>query len=299
MDKEDILTLIEIAEEDKTPKLDLSNREIDELPAEIGRLTELKQLILSYNNISTLPPEIGNLKNLESLLLLRNKLTSIPVEICGLSKLTLLELSHNYITELPEEIGELSELTTLDISYCQIDKLPLSFTKLISLKDLYLENNRFQFPPEKVLKRGLYATMYFLTEEQKKRDAKKINVQIFNMPIEAQLAFKQYIECFNGVVTSKYLDKFNFDIGFINTDNEDVKTDKQLQNYFFDFVQYIKENIGNFNQETANKDKINLFDLQVLELRNQIRELNKSLDGKVQDIQEIQAQLLNLSNKLG
>ncbi|MBK8805950.1 MAG: leucine-rich repeat domain-containing protein [Bacteroidales bacterium] len=69
MDKDDLLVLIENAYVGNKTKLDLSNRDISEIPEEIGKLQNLKILNLSYNTIKKLPPSIGKLHNLEVLML--------------------------------------------------------------------------------------------------------------------------------------------------------------------------------------------------------------------------------------
>jgi len=297
MDKEDVRALIKNAIQEKATKLDLSNRDIQELPSEIGELTELKHLNISYNKLTTLPKELGNLKKLDTLLIYRNKLTDMG-PICTLTRLTTIDICYNYITEIPEEIGNLSELTTLDISYCQIERLPFSFTKLLSLKAFHSENNNFLYPPKKVIKRGIYATMYFLTQEKKKLDARKIHIQVFNMPQEAQIAFNEYIECFNKVLFPNEDIKALFDIKHINSDSSKKISENQMQEYFFSFISYIKENINNFNEDPEKKDKIKIFDLQVADLRNQINILNSSLESKIDDIQNIQDKLLIILKRL-
>ena len=51
------------------------------VPAEIGRLTSLRQLGLSGNQLTSLPAEIGQLTALTWLNLDRNQLTSLPAAI--------------------------------------------------------------------------------------------------------------------------------------------------------------------------------------------------------------------------
>jgi len=216
MEKEDILELISNAISNNFKRLDLSNRDIQELPNEIGKLTGLEHLNLCFNRIQTLPPEIGNLKNLKTLLLSRNEIVSLPPEIGNLKRLNLLDLSHNRILELPDTIGHLSELKTLDASYGQLQKLPLQFIELLSLKKLYLENNPLTFPPAKVVKRGLYATMYFLLEKKRKIETSKVILQVFNIPEKFKEPLNQYIKCFADIVSTVYEHDMKFEINFLN-----------------------------------------------------------------------------------
>ena len=292
MEKEDILLFIQRFDPEATTKLSLSNKDIEFIPAEIGLLTNLKHLDLSYNNIKELPPEIFKLKNLETLLLFRNDISELSSEIRQLSNLTLLDISYNSITELPPETGQLNNLKILDAGHCKLTKLPLELIHLLSLKDLYLEENPLVFPPLKVVMRGLYATMYHLAQEKKKRDAAKVMVQIYNMPEEIQTPFKQYINCFNDVVSNANSYDVSFGIKFINQYlNSEVEIEVGVENYLYDFLKFIKENIDNIKTSKTNKTKMSIFDLQVVELRNEITNLNDSLRDKKGEMTEIQKKI--------
>ena len=65
----------------KVRRLDLSGKQLDKLPASIGRLTNLVELSLSDNKLTALPPEMGRLTKLTSLAANDNKLKSLPAEI--------------------------------------------------------------------------------------------------------------------------------------------------------------------------------------------------------------------------
>ena len=85
-----------------------------------GRVTRLD---LSENQLSgTIPAEIGNLTSLTDLLLGRNQLSgTIPVEIGNLTSLDDLELHVNQLSgTIPAEIGNLPSLTTLSIGVNQL-----------------------------------------------------------------------------------------------------------------------------------------------------------------------------------
>ena len=55
-----------------------------------------------------------------------------------------LELQNNELTELPDTLGALANLRTPRLSFNKLTKLPKSVSKgaLVSLKGLYLQNNR-------------------------------------------------------------------------------------------------------------------------------------------------------------
>ena len=61
MNKKELLQVIEKAAKDEVTRLDLSGKELTELPAEIGQLVNLQRLNLSGNQLTTLPPEIAQL----------------------------------------------------------------------------------------------------------------------------------------------------------------------------------------------------------------------------------------------
>ena len=51
------------------------------VPAEIGRLSALRELSLGVNQLTSVPAEIGQLTSLKVLDLVGNKLTSVPAAI--------------------------------------------------------------------------------------------------------------------------------------------------------------------------------------------------------------------------
>ena len=83
------------------------------LPAELGRLSALRELSLHGNQLTCLPAEIGQLTALEKLCLDQNRLTSVSAEIGQLTSLRGLNLNGNKLTSVPAEIGQLISLETL------------------------------------------------------------------------------------------------------------------------------------------------------------------------------------------
>ena len=59
----------------------LSGNELTSVPAEIGRLTSLRELHLHGNRLLSVPAEIGQLTSLRELDLSDNELTSVPAAI--------------------------------------------------------------------------------------------------------------------------------------------------------------------------------------------------------------------------
>lgn len=300
MDKEDSIFFIKKAKDKKSKSLDLSNRDLTELPAEIGELTHLEHLDLSYNSLKEIPREIGKLVNLKTLLLLKNKVVELPPEIGHLKSLHLIDISHNAFITLPSEIGSLYNLRSLDASYGKMKSLPMEFIDLLSLKELYLEENDFEFPPQKVIKRGLYATMHYLATEKKRSDASKVMLQVFNMPQVLQAPFREYLSYFNDLVSNVNEKEVRFDAKFIKHEDFGNNIDMKVgvENYLYDFMDFIRLKIEE-TKNASDEKKMSIMDLQVAELRKQISEFNNSLDTKMKEINTIQTKMNDFLKNLG
>ena len=90
MDRSDLLSFLKRSKANNVTELDLSNKDIHEIPDEIGELHALKILNLSYNNIKEVPTSICNLTSLEKLFLTRNQITRMPSGIGNLVKLKII-----------------------------------------------------------------------------------------------------------------------------------------------------------------------------------------------------------------
>ena len=79
--------------------LDLSNKQITEIPSEMGRLKELRHLYLNGNQIVKIPSEIKNLK----------KLIALYLNTKGESRLKTLQMlkDANFTIESDKELDEL------------------------------------------------------------------------------------------------------------------------------------------------------------------------------------------------
>jgi len=78
-------------------KLDLSNKELEELPEDIDKYVNLKVLNLRNNKFKKFPTQVSSLPNLEKLLLSNNNIGSMPKEILDNKKLEVLYLDGNNI----------------------------------------------------------------------------------------------------------------------------------------------------------------------------------------------------------
>ena len=109
-------------------------------------------LDLTYKNLTNLPTEIGKLVNLKKLYLNHNQLSSLPAEICKLVNLQYLFLNDNQLNSLPEEISKLVNLQVLHLEDNQLSSLPAEISKFINLQMLCLYNNKLKSLPVEILK---------------------------------------------------------------------------------------------------------------------------------------------------
>ena len=125
-----------------------------EIPAELGRLSNLRRLYLGDNQLTgTIPSELGNLSKLEFLALEDNQLTgTIPAELGRLSNLTYLSLGDNQLTgTIPSELLSLSKLESLALGDNQLTgTIPSELAKLSRLWQLWLPRCglKGEIPPE-------------------------------------------------------------------------------------------------------------------------------------------------------
>jgi internalin A len=169
MTQEELLALIEQAANEGWKELDLSGKELTELPAAISKLTQLETLILGKvtqgiweevdgkfvppaitNQLTTLPQGLASLENLRSLDLSGNPLTVIPESVLELQKLAFLTLVRVNLSEIPDSIAQLSNLTSLNLSNNQISKIPDSIAQLSNLTTLNLSRNHLSEIPDSI-----------------------------------------------------------------------------------------------------------------------------------------------------
>jgi small GTP-binding protein len=167
MEKKEVLHIIEEAARNNLAGLDLSDSQLETLPAEIGELKNLTTLYLSKNQLERLPAEIGELKNLTTLYLTGNQLKTLPAEIGELTSLTTLYLTENQLKTLPAEIGKLKNLITLYLTGNQLKTLPAEIGKLKNLITLYLTGNQLKTLPAEIGELKNLITLY-LTGNQLK-----------------------------------------------------------------------------------------------------------------------------------
>ena len=175
MTREEAVRRINRAAEENLTELDLAGLELEELPQEIGKCTQLEMLVLGKvdqekrelvgNKLTEFPDVVFQLTSLKILSIVDNQITVIPEAIGLLSNLTQLDLSNNQITVIPEAIGQLSNLTRLDLDNNQITVIPEAIGQLSNLTQLVLGSNQITVIPEAI---GLLSnlTLLFLSDNQ-------------------------------------------------------------------------------------------------------------------------------------
>ncbi len=121
--------------------LDISHKNLDVLPEEIGMLTSLTNLNASYNQLVDLPKSITQLKNLVYLNLENNNIRKLSKNIGKLISLEILNLENNNLIRVPNSICNLMHLTQLKLSHNKLTKLPESISNLENLRGLFLKGN--------------------------------------------------------------------------------------------------------------------------------------------------------------
>ena len=94
-------------------KLDLSHNKIEVITRDILKLRKLRSLDLSFNNLTVLQSSVFKLPKLRTLNLHGNKLKSLPKQIVQ-SKLDILILSKNLFTEIDESL--IKDIEKVDIA---------------------------------------------------------------------------------------------------------------------------------------------------------------------------------------
>ncbi|XP_013869863.1 leucine-rich repeat protein 1 [Austrofundulus limnaeus] len=129
-------------------RLDLSNNHIKKLPATVGNLACLSELILHNNHLEAFSEALclSTLqRTLQVLDLSQNRLRSLPARFCQLRELVNLKLDDNKLVCLPFHVGRLAKLRFLFAAHNQLTVLPCDFRKL-SLENLDLFGNPFLHP---------------------------------------------------------------------------------------------------------------------------------------------------------
>lgn len=98
--------LFVIDKNENITELFLNGLNLDNIPAEVFELKELRRFDFVYNNLKVIPLEIVSLEKLNTLYLIGNKLREIPNEILFIKTLETLGIQDNPLKSIPIEVIE-------------------------------------------------------------------------------------------------------------------------------------------------------------------------------------------------
>ena len=227
--------------ENKWYVIDLSSNNLDNIPQNLLKNNNITDLVVNSNNLESLPklenikkediqhlkwisisnnnfrsfPDLQPFTELEHLSLSDNRIWSLK-EIATFKKLTYLSASDINISEIPEGIGELWNLNVLNLWWNAINKLPSSISKLKSLTQLHLGNNRLNDPidlsfADNLKDLSLYwnekiKTFPILSEKAVELEGISVgNTNIKNIPFWLQERYKKLKDCniYNDILNGK------------------------------------------------------------------------------------------------
>lgn len=129
--------------------LNLGHNKIASFSASFGELTAVTYLNLSYNNIASLPLCITELTNLKELDVIFNQIKEIPFSLSSLDKLSTLCLGWNKFDYFPHEVVSLPSLTSLRLQANEIRSIEL-FRPMPSLSEFIISWNKLENLPESI-----------------------------------------------------------------------------------------------------------------------------------------------------
>ena len=232
--------LIEEAKKNKSSVLNLSRKELNEIPSEVFNLIYLERLDL-YNNIHFIPSGIASLLNLKKLYLSDNRLTTLPPEIGKLTKLEYISVIENPILTLPREIADLKNLKGI---YVDDDEV---LRTISHFKDWVI--NAIPVPEE--LRLAIKQYLVFFTEYVLVAKNEEIKFEVRTIP--------------NGLE--------------IHTRPENESDYEKVISYLREYLELIQKNVGDINVATSDKNNKDLI-MFMVDLKNQLRFLHMSLERK-------------------
>ena len=121
-------------------KINLSNNQLQSLPAEIGNLRNLQILGLYNNQLQSLPAEIGNLINLQELYLNNNQLQSLTIDFLKIKNTLIIDNTAYNINNLNID----NEIIIFTDIHKKITNLPFYTTEIWLKSDI--KNDLIKLP---------------------------------------------------------------------------------------------------------------------------------------------------------
>lgn len=130
--------------------LELRDNNLITLPKSMSRLQQLRRIDLGNNEFKELPEVIGNLVNLTELWCDGNRIRRINCNVANLGNLVHFDASNNLLQYLPGDIGNWQKCQELCVSTNELEELPFSIGLMKSLVTLKVDENQLQELPESI-----------------------------------------------------------------------------------------------------------------------------------------------------
>lgn len=140
------------------------SKEVDAI-LESARAVQAIAVDLSGKGLVRVPEQLYDMDYVEFLYLEGNILQNIPADLfTRIINVKWLDLRNNNIRHLPAEIGHHRCLKTLLLEGNQISELPPEMGQLKTLTGLNLRDNPIEFPPQKIVQKGVKEILRYLRE---------------------------------------------------------------------------------------------------------------------------------------
>lgn len=181
--------------------LEICGNEIEEIPNEIEKFTNLRLFTINGNFIEFIPKELEKCKKLRVLEAKDNKIMSVKVNFKKLAKLKKIDLGNNLLTTFPKKIHRYSRTVYLDNN--KIRKIPDEFEKS-HIINLNLESNLLSTIPTSLINNSFIRKLNLKNNRIKELP---INLSSNNSLVSINLTENIFLE---KVIKKKYLKSWYF-----------------------------------------------------------------------------------------
>lgn len=289
MDRKTVLEKIDFARERQSTQLHLNNYGLTRIPDEVSELTHLIKLTLGDNKLNSLPDSFRNLKALNWLNLSFNLFEEIPPILFELPNLRELSIGANLIKTLPEDLNLLRQFTDIKLQKNRISKINFNISNVDVSRAMHLEGNPLLDPPYYIAMEGTLSIFKYIYHKEQE--------SVFKIPLDENIrtAIKQYLVYFNDFVAISKGKHINFETSSYNEGIElKLKVNsttelEEIKKYLQEYISFIKTNIDNIRPEFDNQLDKTQQQMMIIELKNQIRNLQSTVE-----IRNVQLEYLNM-----
>ncbi|HYG16317.1 MAG TPA: leucine-rich repeat domain-containing protein [Bacteroidia bacterium] len=254
------------------------------VPKEIFEFTSLQHLYFENCTIKTIPDEISHLNILEELTIKNCSIDSIPDSVLTLTSLKKLNLEDNKIDHIPDSIIGLKNVKEINLSKNILTEIPSSILELPNLDIIDISENPLVFPYDQLINKSLLQWYHFFNAKNGKINLGKIPQSIKTAIKQYLLYFSDYVKNFKGLdIKIEITDTTDgLEVNFNDSIDESIVSD--LLNEYLNFVGSNVEKVKpDFDIE---KDEI-AKDVAIVDLRNQLRFLQSSLETKAVEVRAL------------